>query len=101
MAEIMKFDTDEAVAVRGQLETAAVSIEDVLAELGKTFNSVRDWWVGDSVEGYIAQYERISKPVGELIKSVRTIEKQIDSTIADKQEQETEIKGILDQSFAN
>lgn len=100
-AEIMKFDTEKAKDVSGQLEDAAKSIEEVLAQLQRTLESARDWWIGSSVDSYVAQFKRIEDPVGKLIDSVRTIKMQIESTIGDKEEQETAIRGILDQSFTS
>ena len=99
MAEMMKFDTNEAGQVQEKLTQSAEGIEDILLQVGNILNSVDEWWKGESVRAYMQQYDRIKTPVEGLIEAVRTISEQIAATIEDKNTQEQELSSILSQSF--
>ncbi len=99
MAEMMRFDTDEAQKVQGKLNESASEIEDILKDVGTILNGVDSWWKGESVAKYKEQYERIKTPVEGLIEAVRTISDQIQATIDDKNQQEQELSSVLANSF--
>lgn len=87
----ISFNVSDALTSKGKIEAKAQEIDTIMKEVKSTMDSVKPWWKGDAVNKFTAQYDKIEKDVKQLIESVNTIGKQLESQAKAQQEEDAAI----------